>query len=441
MRPLIRALLQALVRFFYHTIVLSGGHRIPAEGPVLVVANHPNGLVDPVVLGIALRRPLAFLAKSTFFDISVAKLAMEAFGAIPIYRAVDGESTRNNEKTFALCRELLQRKGWVAIFPEGTTHSEPSLKPIKTGAARIILATLAEGGPEMGLKVLPVGLLYEDKETFRSRVAVSVGEPTDLSRYLADYLREPRDVVDRATAEIEAALHRVTLEAETRELWQGFVAVAAWTSREAAADLAVREARARELAKAWRRLSSTDPDRAAAVLAFTRQFVRMLQAVGIRNPFGLDAAEASRSGATIRSFLPLVLVSPLAAVGVVLGWGPYRLVRPLALAIARDSPELIGTIKLLLGLLIMTVTYVLEATVAGVRLGVPFGLAVLVGGPLTGYAAVWFGERFDLRRQALHAYWLRAWRASIAREIDARRRELADLVEAELGLSSLEPPL
>jgi hypothetical protein len=280
--------------------------------------------------------------------------------------------------------------------------------------------------------VLPVGLLYEDKERFRSRVAVSVGEPLDLTRHLGDYDREPRDTVERVTAEIEEALRRVTLEAETRELWHGFVAVAAWTSRAAARDLAVHESRARELARAWRRLAASDPERADAMIGVVGRFVRMLRAVGIRNPFSLEPAAAPRPGAIVGSLLSALLRLPLVVVGVLLGWLPYRLVRPLALAFTRESPELVGTAKALLGVLIMTLAYVAEAIVAGRYLGPWVGLAVLIGGPATGLVAVRFGDALTLRRQALRAYWIRARRGAIAGEIATRRRELAEMVEAEL---------
>jgi 1-acyl-sn-glycerol-3-phosphate acyltransferase len=428
----LRWLLQAVVRLFYRTIALSGEQRVPAGGPVLVVANHPNALVDPVVLGIALRRPVAFLAKSTFFDIPVARLAMAAFGAIPIYRPVDGQSTQRNEETFARCGQLLRQGGWVAIFPEGTTHSEPSLKPFRTGAARIVLGTLAEAGAALGLRVLPVGLLYEDKAIFRSRVVVTVGEAMDSARW-KEQASSSHAGVERVSGEIETALHQVVLEAETRELWQGFLAVAAWTDPHAGRELTAREARARELAGAWRRLASSEPERAEALLAFVRQFVRRLQAAGIKNPLRLDPGAGPGLGAMLRSLMPVVLLSPLAVVGALLGWAPYRLVKPLAHVIARGKAELIGTLKALLGLVIMTATYVVEASIAAIWLGWPVGLATLVAGPGTGLIALWFGEHLRRRGSALRAYWVRAKRADTAAQISAGRRELAQMVEAELG--------
>ncbi len=92
-----------------------------------------------------------------------------------------------NEITFDRCRALLAERGWLALFPEGTSHSDPQLRPLKTGAARIALSVEAADGFAGGLRVLPVGLLYLDKGTFRSRVAVVLGEPFTLAEYAEAY--------------------------------------------------------------------------------------------------------------------------------------------------------------------------------------------------------------------------------------------------------------
>ncbi len=433
MHAFIRFVLERLVRLFYHTISVSGAGRIPASGPVIVVANHPNGLIDPVILGLGLDRPVAFLAKSTFFSNPVARVAMDAFGAIPVFRASNGAATGKNEETFARCRALLAHQGWVALFPEGTTHDETTLKPFKSGAARIALSALEEAGPALGLQVLPVGLMYEDKQVFRSRVALGVGEPFDLAAYLDEYKENPRGAVQKVTGLIQESLGQVTLEAENHALWRGFVAVAAWTNPDAAGNLAAREERARELAAAYHRLVASDPDRADEVIAFIRRFVRMLQAVGIDDPFRLDTGDKPGVAAVTASLLQLLLLLPLALIGALFGWLPYRLVRPLANKLSGGKVELIGTIKLLLGVVILTISYVSEAALAGNWLGWPTGLATLVLAPLTGLVALRFDERLALRRESLRAYWLRATQAGVAEEIKSRRRELSETVELALG--------
>jgi 1-acyl-sn-glycerol-3-phosphate acyltransferase len=144
LRSAIRSLGESLVRLYYPDLRVIG-EPLPAAGPVVFVANHPNGLLDPLVLRMAAGRPVRFLAKSTLFGNPLGKLAMDAFGSVPVYRAQDaqggtGDRSAANEKTFARCRALLAEGEAIALFPEGTSHSDPSLRPLKTGAARIALS-------------------------------------------------------------------------------------------------------------------------------------------------------------------------------------------------------------------------------------------------------------------------------------------------------------
>ena len=132
----VRQVCLGLVRLFYRELRVGHLENLPQQGPVMVVANHPNGLLDPLVLRLALRRPIHFLGKSTLFGNPFGRLAMQAFGGIPVYRAKDGENTEQNDKSFELCRIHLHAAGWLSLFPEGTSHSDPSLKPMKTEIGR-----------------------------------------------------------------------------------------------------------------------------------------------------------------------------------------------------------------------------------------------------------------------------------------------------------------
>jgi 1-acyl-sn-glycerol-3-phosphate acyltransferase len=180
-----------------------------APGARLLVAHHVNSLIDPLLIFAKIPGSPRFLAKSTLWKHPVVAPLVILSDALPVYRHQDGVDVARNIDTFSRAREILGQGGTVALFPEGRSHSEPSPLPLKTGAARIVLATAAEGHAE-GLRVVPIGIVYEDKGRFRSRVVLRVGEPIDPAPEAAAYAREGRAAVRALTDRIAAGLAEAT---------------------------------------------------------------------------------------------------------------------------------------------------------------------------------------------------------------------------------------
>jgi 1-acyl-sn-glycerol-3-phosphate acyltransferase len=125
------------VGVFYHLEI--SGPDVPT-GPILVAANHPNALVDPIVVFRVAGRLVRPLAKAPLFDHPLIGMALRGLGGLPVYRRQDDPAlTHLNDSTFDAAIAALQRSEAVLIFPEGQSHSEPALTPLKTGAARIAL--------------------------------------------------------------------------------------------------------------------------------------------------------------------------------------------------------------------------------------------------------------------------------------------------------------
>ncbi|HVZ73635.1 MAG TPA: lysophospholipid acyltransferase family protein [Polyangia bacterium] len=451
---LVRWLAEALVRLYYPARAVEGAERIPAGRPVVFVVNHPNGLLDPLVLRVATGRPARFLAKSTLFGNPFGRLAMDAFGSLPVYRVRDAGARANdvtrNDETFARCRAALARGEALALFPEGTSHSDPQLKPLKTGAARIALSAEREfadattGEARLRAVIVPVGLFYERKARFRSRVLLVVGEPVETASLLPRYLADERATVDALTDEIRARIGAVVLQAETNDLLVGIARVARWTAdKKPADDVASEEAlaadvrRARELVEAYERLRARDPARVDAVVAEARAYTRTLRHLGVRDPWALELEPIAPRRLLVAVGKALV-AAPIALVGAILGWGPYRLAGIVAERVTKEE-DVLGTVKLIAGATFLFVAWAAEAAVAAaITDRASVGVAVFLIGVSAGYVALWFDELVVDTALAVRTLWLRAFHFDMARQLGERRRALADSVSRALEEASTD---
>ena len=162
----VRRVVAFALRCFYR--IERTGPPVP-DGPLVLVGNHPNALVDPGLMIAVSSRPLTFLAKEPIFRMPVLGALVRALGALPVVRAQDApvRMRENVEALGAAARGLAAGRA-IALFPEGRSHSEPSLGALKTGAARLALQA---GVP---VRIVPVGLTYAEKGRFRSAARIRV---------------------------------------------------------------------------------------------------------------------------------------------------------------------------------------------------------------------------------------------------------------------------
>jgi 1-acyl-sn-glycerol-3-phosphate acyltransferase len=386
-----------LVRVFFRRLEVSGQEHVPATGPVLFVLNHPNALVDPVVLLCRAGRPVAFLAKEPLFRTPVISIFVRALDSIPVYRRMDQADTSRNKATFDAARSLLAAGGSLAVFPEGTSHSDPRLKPFRTGAARIALATATAGG----LPVVPAGLFYTAKTRFRSSALLCFGPAIVVTPVPpAPDGDPPGGAVRELTRAMESALGDLTLQADRHEALR-LVESAERIFRSATPDrdreLTDRLQLRKRLLAGAARLREQAPDRMAAIESRIARY----QAA-------LDQAELSPEllpttgyrwwivlRVTLRALATLLVLLPVAIVGMALhvpGWVAIELA---SRQHERSSPDMVATVKALGGLVFYGATWIALAWVAGVRWGWPGVVTGLVGGPVSGLVALQFLERAD----------------------------------------------
>jgi len=164
----VRALARGLLALFYRRVDVVGAGRVPPRGPVIIAANHQNALVDPMLLLAAIPRALVPLAKAPLFHHPLIGPLIRLAGAIPVTRRQDvvAGGSPDNEQMFGAAAAALGRGEALLIFPEGVSQPEPTLMPLRTGAARMLLAAPPEIAAAVTL--LPVGLLFHEPERFRT---------------------------------------------------------------------------------------------------------------------------------------------------------------------------------------------------------------------------------------------------------------------------------
>lgn len=270
-----------VVRAFHRSVEVVGRHRIPTDRPVLLVANHGNGFVDPVIVAAVLGRIPRFLAKATLWDVWLARPFLGLLGVLPIHRAVDGPDTSANQQTFSAAWRELALCSTVAIFPEGTTGDRHGLDRVRTGAARLALGAVEH---VEDLVVLPIGLAFESRIETRSRAVVIVGEPIPAADWYRRWQREtdhddragdlPAEAVNDLTAEIRRALEAVSPEfasVDERDLLRASARVAC------VAEPRRSDATFGSIERLARQLAAAPPEHRAAVIDAYRTYATRLQ--------------------------------------------------------------------------------------------------------------------------------------------------------------------
>lgn len=212
--PTLRFVLRSALGIYFFDIRATGQEKIPEDGPLIFAANHPNSIMDTVLLGSQTERQIRYMARSGLFENPVVRAVFNHFGVIPIYRSQDPGDTSKNSTSFDKAFEALEEGGCIGIFPEGKNSPERMVQKLKTGTARIALSTEERNDFSLGVRIQPVGLNFEDRDRFLSSVLIRFGEPIDVSEYADRYESDPRGTVRQLTDRLQERMRALATHIE-----------------------------------------------------------------------------------------------------------------------------------------------------------------------------------------------------------------------------------
>jgi len=341
---------RAVVRAFYRRVEVQGLEHIPPAGGVLLCANHANALADALIIQAILPRMIHPLARSGLFRSPLLRPFLAIMQAIPVYRRRDpSEGPDRNAEAFARVFDTFARGGVVLIFPEGQSHSDPKLRPFKTGAARMVLGARETNGVDPAL--IPVGLNFTHKGRFRSSVFVEIGVPVDTQGFAGGASEEN---VRALTQTLENALTGVTINVDAQEdldllrRIERFFAMRHGKYRRRS--LAQRFRAMKELAAAYHRLRQHEPMVVASLARRLQEFQDLCSYWRIRDyhltvRYSRDVVARFIARCTLITFVIL----PLGVWGLLNSGVPFALTYTLGSRFARSDDQY-DTAKMIIGL-------------------------------------------------------------------------------------------
>jgi 1-acyl-sn-glycerol-3-phosphate acyltransferase len=199
----LRLMIKIALRVYFRKIIIEGKSNIPKNCPIILVANHQNALIDPLLLATHTSLNPHFLTRASVFKNPIAAKFLGWIRMLPIYRVRDGFATiQQNQKTFEQTFEVLRENGTIIIFAEGSHSLIRKLRPLSKGFTRIAFG-LKEKYPEKTPVILPVALDYSAHRRSGSRVRITFGLPIQVDM--------PASQSGQLTKAVETALRKLVV--------------------------------------------------------------------------------------------------------------------------------------------------------------------------------------------------------------------------------------
>jgi glycerol-3-phosphate O-acyltransferase/dihydroxyacetone phosphate acyltransferase len=362
--------MRTTVRIFFRSITIRNQEAIPEKGPLLVLANHPSTFLDPIVIASLLDRKVFFLAKGELFKSKFAKWFFPKLNMIPVYRKQDDPSQMSkNQETFKKCFEHLEKGGAILMFPEGISITERKLRPIKTGASRIVLGAEANNDFKLNSSIVTIGLNYANPHKFNRDLFINIDNPIHVADYKNEFESDNFKAAESLTEEIRVRLEKLIIAIEddkTDALVKNIETLykyklskeSGFSKNDYAADFAV----TKNIIESVQYFSSTQPERVNALSVRIDEYFNNLTLLGIND---IDIARSQKSrgffSSNLSALSTIILGFPFYLYGLINNYLPFEIPGVIANKVSKEI-EFRGPIGMVGGMFMFIIFYTLQIT-------------------------------------------------------------------------------
>ncbi|MCH2231020.1 MAG: 1-acyl-sn-glycerol-3-phosphate acyltransferase [Crocinitomicaceae bacterium] len=359
---LLKILLGIGTKLYYKEVKVNNVEGLDYDGPKIIIANHPNTLLDAWIIGQVSKEKIYFMTKGTFFNTGLKKWFLSGLGLIPINRATESVTKGvSNADSFEMCYRILEEGKVLVVFPEGNSFIARQLRVLKSGTARIALEVEKRGLASKPIRIIPMGLIYSEANKFRSSVLAVVGESIDPSPFLEEFKENSIKGAKGLTEEFRKSLEGLLVNSTSTEheaLVEDIVQIL--SSQYVKSDKKGVELVAEQIKETHVKINdmlSSNPQKLDEIAGLVNRIKSQSEQLGIKSDF-LDRSYRPRmfGRQLIQSTMLLILGFPLFIYGAIHSFLPYKLTDLVMPKLVKE-PEYYAPIAILLGLVLYPLTY------------------------------------------------------------------------------------
>lgn len=365
------------------------------DGGIIYAINHQNGLMDPIVVAVDINyRQISFVARADIFKSPSANSFLRAVKMLPIYRQRDKVNTlEKNEETFNEVTERLAKHDTLVIFPEGNQAEKRKIRPLKKGFARMAFQTMEKTNWQTDLKVIPIGIYYEDILKVGTKVLIQYGEPIAVQKYKDTYQQDEAEALKEITVELKERLKDLCIHIEDEEHYET-IDTLRYILRESLIDKHSISAKTLEtnFIADKKSIAYFDDMLSKNKTALNPLVDKLKSYRNTIEKFNLESHLFNNSskgfGSTILKIFGFILLAPIYWFGIIIHIIPYKLTGYITKSKVADA-MFHPTVSFSLGMIVYTIWWILLSIIVAIKFSFWYGMIALLTLPFFGKFSFW----------------------------------------------------